>query len=105
MGKAPKIAMMRFDEAKAGEAEDPTADGDESRVRCPHCGKLMVPRTRYYKGWLSHSICPFCFETYKENTSKEYLDFVKSENVMGNMFAIILIFVFIAIPIIFCIYG
>lgn len=63
MGKAPKIAAMRFDEAKAGEAEDPTADGDESRVRCPHCGKLMVPKVVFYHGSPEESICPFCLRT------------------------------------------
>lgn len=77
MGKAPKIAAMRFDEAKAGEAEDPTADGDESRVRCPHCGKLMVPRTRYFRG-CPYSICPFCFETYA--VSQEYNNYIESYN-------------------------
>ena len=79
MGKAPKIAAMRFDEAKAGEAEDPTADGDESRVRCPHCGKLMVPRMQYAfrdrfnRDGFPYSICPFCFKTYAESEElKQY---------------------------------
>ena len=67
MGKAPKIAMMRFDEAKAGEAEDPTADGDESRVRCPHCGKLMVPRVEFANSIPVESYCPFCFNIYYSN--------------------------------------
>ena len=73
MGKAPKIAAMRFDETKTGEVEDPTADGDESRVRCPHCGKLMVPRMQYAfrdrfnRDGFPYSICPFCFKTYAES--------------------------------------
>ena len=79
MGKAPKIAAMRFDETKAGETEDPTADGDESRVRCPHCGKLMVPRTRYFRG-CPYSMCPFCFETYA--VSEEYNNYIEGHNKM-----------------------
>ena len=67
MGKAPKIAAMRFDETKAGEAEDPTADGDESRVRCPHCGKLMVPRVEFANSIPVESYCPFCFSIYYSN--------------------------------------
>ena len=67
MGKAPKIAAMRFDEAKAGEAEDPTADGDESRVRCPHCGKMMVPRVEFANSIPVESYCPFCFNIYYSN--------------------------------------
>lgn len=63
MGKAPKIAAMRFDETKTGETEDPTADGDESRVRCPHCGKMMVPKVVFYHGSPEESICPFCLRT------------------------------------------
>ena len=85
MGKAPKIAAMRFDETKTGETEDPTADGDESRVRCPHCGKLMVPKIqlgggkRYYERY-PYSICPFCFETYSVSKElKEYSDIQKQQ--------------------------
>lgn len=85
MGKAPKIAAMQFDETKTGEVEDPTADGDESRVRCPHCGKLMVPKIqlgggkRYYERY-PYSICPFCFETYSVSKElKEYSDLKKKQ--------------------------
>ena len=67
MGKAPKIAAMRFDETKTGEVEDPTADGDESRVRCPHCGKLMVPRVEFANSIPVESYCPFCFNIYYSN--------------------------------------
>ena len=67
MGKAPKIAAMRFDETKTGETEDPTADGDESRVRCPHCGKLMVPRVEFANSIPIESYCPFCFNIYYSN--------------------------------------
>lgn len=87
MGKAPKIAAMRFDETKTGEAEDPTADGDESRVRCPHCGKLMVPRLQYAfrdrfnRDGFPYSICPFCFETYAESeVLKQHIEIQKEQS-------------------------
>lgn len=62
MGKAPKIAAMRFDEAKAGEAENQTEE-DDTRTRCPYCGKMMVPRVVINYGIPIKSICPFCFGT------------------------------------------
>ena len=61
MGKAPKIAAMRFDETKAGEAENTTED--DTRTRCPYCGKMMVPRVVINYGIPIKSICPFCFGT------------------------------------------
>lgn len=93
MGKAPKIAAMRFDETKTGETEDPTADGDESRVRCPHCGKMMVPRMQYAfrdrfnREGFPYSICPFCFERYAESPAlKEHIKICEEKSKQGDPF-------------------
>ncbi len=37
----------------------------EDRVRCPDCGKLVVPRLITYKGEPEKSVCPFCGETIR----------------------------------------
>ncbi len=37
----------------------------EDRVRCPDCGKLVVPRLITYKGEPEKSVYPFCGETIR----------------------------------------
>jgi cold shock CspA family protein len=43
----------------------PPAAARDDRVRCPRCGKHMVPRIITDRGALSHSVCPFCGGTFK----------------------------------------
>ena len=33
---------------------------DDPRVKCPHCGKLVVPRLSMYNGRTRVSFCPYC---------------------------------------------
>ena len=32
----------------------------DDRIKCPECGKAIVPRIITDRGSLSHSVCPFC---------------------------------------------
>ncbi|MBA1250426.1 cold-shock protein [Pseudomonas luteola] len=38
----------------------------DDRVTCPHCKKKMVPRLITFQGSVTHTVCPFCAETYRD---------------------------------------
>lgn len=50
-----------------GETTDSSTS--DSRVKCPSCGKSMVPRVVFNNGMPSYSICPFCGSKYKKFNS------------------------------------
>lgn len=61
-GKAPKIDSLVYDLEP-----DKVLQRDRqqsNRVKCPKCGKWMIPRVVFSNGVPDHTICPFCLETY-----------------------------------------
>lgn len=63
-GKKGPRAVNVVLEARA--AKPARHSGNDSRVQCLSCGKMMVPRLSTYRGQPSKSFCPFCGEVYKD---------------------------------------
>lgn len=65
-GKKPNIESLWYDIEKQGQTKLPKSDKEDSRVRCPHCGKLVMPRMSFYQGAPDASYCPLCGGLIKE---------------------------------------
>lgn len=59
-GKKPNIESLWYDPEKQGQTKLPKTDKEDSRIRCPHCGKLVMPRMSFYGGVPNRSFCPLC---------------------------------------------
>ena len=69
-GKAPRINRLRL---KAS-ANDTESEPDDGKLRCPNCGKRVVPRVVTYAGEPSASYCPLCGGLIKEFSVKSRKD-------------------------------
>lgn len=57
-GKKPNIESVWYDETRTNETK--ATNANDSRVKCPHCGKLVMPRMTFYAGRPDASFCPLC---------------------------------------------
>ncbi len=64
-GKRPRIVEIALDPDRPAIDEDVLRSlfSSDSRVRCAHCGRLMIPRT-YFDCGQRAGYCPFCFGDY-----------------------------------------
>lgn len=53
--------------AQALRDQERESNRNQSSVVCPKCGKRMVPRLVFSNGIVSHSVCPFCANMYKNH--------------------------------------
>lgn len=75
-GNRPKVKVCRYDpeinkEELLPDTEFSNPTINESRVQCPHCDKMMVPRIWLVNGKPSKSYCPFCGEMYIDFEEQE----------------------------------
>ena len=59
-GKAPEIKRMRFAKLVPGEVSLQEDGLDDGMVRCPNCGKRVMPRVVTWRGSPESTYCPLC---------------------------------------------
>lgn len=91
-GKAPEIKRMRFSKLVPQERALLKDDLDDGRVRCPNCGKRVVPRIVTWRGKPEASYCPLCGSLLKQ-MMKESASF--SGSILGLLVAATLTAVFV----------
>ena len=42
-----------------------------SKMECPGCGRLIIPRMIYYQGAILRTVCPFCVESIWERPTNK----------------------------------
>lgn len=58
-GKNPAISSLKYDPT-ATQAEQIPPNKDDSRIKCPNCGKKIMPRMSFSNNMPVASYCPLC---------------------------------------------
>ena len=72
-GKAPEIKRMRFAKLASGEVSLQEDGHDDGMVRCPNCGKRVMPRVVTWRGSPESTYCPLCGGLIKQFMRREPL--------------------------------
>lgn len=60
------IEKISFLSRTAPSAQSDTTASVDLKVKCPHCGKPMMPKAKIVNGKFVATVCPHCMATLKE---------------------------------------
>ena len=65
-----------------------------SRMECPGCGRMMIPRVISYYGAAANTVCPFCVKVIWRAPKDKVTAFVEKALIAGFILIIMIFVVF-----------
>lgn len=65
-----------------------------SRMECPGCGRMMIPRVISYYGAAANTVCPFCVKVIWRAPKDKVTAFVEKALIAGFILIVMIFVVF-----------